>query len=238
MPSLETNRMLVTGGVALHFLGGLILMSVASAAVNYDPAVERIWFMFEDGLTFLVVCIIAGISLIGMSVVGLFGVRSRDTPTLLCFYASTFLLDILQLAYAGVIFENTQHTTVEGLVPTFKEEWVKMATASQTASDSWETQSSQAFLTYMQDKGSCCGFDNAAAAEQNPPGLKCTDSTACQETFVAEFKAAVETKCVVIFVFASLELVTLFVLWGLTCRYKNAPGYRKPKSAIGNQVKV
>ena len=45
-------------------------------------------------------------------------------------------------------------------------------------------------------------------------------------------------KTVVVIVFGTLQAVGLAATFGMTCRYQNAPGLRKAKSKVGNQVRV
>ena len=94
------------------------------------------------------------------------------------------------------------------------------------------------FLTAVQTAGSCCGFDDAAAQEQNPPLLECSSETACKSIFLAEVTRVVITKCVVIFVLGTIEIISLLLVCGLTCRREKDVAFKKSKSHIGNTVKV
>ena len=238
MPSRQTNRTVFYAVSVLHAFGGLLLMALCSAAVNYDPAIERFWWMLEDGRSFLIVSICVGVVLILSGVLGMFGARARDKPALLCFYATAFVLVILELAFAGVAFELSKADVLDTHVPAFKANWIALATESQSGVKTTSAARAKDFLTAVQTAGSCCGFDDAAAQEQNPPLLECTSETACKATFLAEVTRVVVTKCVVIFVFGTIEIVSLLAVFAMTCRREKDVAFKKSKSHIGNTVKV
>jgi hypothetical protein len=229
------NQYVVFAGCFVNFLGGLVIMSFASAAVNKDPIVEIVWWMLEDGRTFLVTMVVVGVLLILQSFVGVFGASSKDKPILLCFYLVSFLLVLLQLVYTGVIFEAFRPAELTlTYLPTFKEQWIKLATQSQGNVDSEDTQVALSFLNYTQSRGNCCGFDDATTQEQNPAGLACTSTDPCQNTFITEFRATVEKQTIFIFVFASIEAVFILLMCGLTVKRKQAPAFTKVKNGVGS----
>jgi uncharacterized membrane protein len=222
----------------LHVFGGLLLMALCSAAINYDPAIERFWWMLEDGRSFLIVSVCVGVVLMFVGMLGMFGTRSRDKPALLCFYVTAFVLVVVELAFAGVAFELSKAEVLDTYVPLFKENWIALATESQSGVKTTSALRAKDFLTAVQTAGSCCGFDDAAAQEQNPPLLECSSETACKSIFLAEVTRVVITKCVVIFVLGTIEIISLLLVCGLTCRREKDVAFKKSKSHIGNTVKV
>lgn len=237
MPSLEFNRGLIYVGSILQALGGLAIMSFASAAINQDPPIDKVWWMIEGGPTFLIIMVIVAVLLMFLSVLGLYGAKSREHSLLFCFYFSAFVFILVRLIYAAVIFEANQPEQLQAFIPLFKQKWLEAVETTEVNVDSVVSQRAAAFLTYVNEKGACCGFD-AVTAEQNPPGLECTSETTCQETFLVELQAAVEKQCIVIFVFASIEAVALLLMCGMTCRYKSAPAFVKIKNGVGSNRKV
>jgi len=240
MPSLNQNIIYVSSFV--HFLGGLLIMSFASAAINNDPIFEKVWWFTEDGKAFLSTMVCVGILLILCSFLGIFGASSKDKATLLCFYFSSFVLIIFQFVYTGVIFANFEPVELKTTyVPLFKQEWIKLATkASLGNPDSRTTQRASAFLNYTSSVGNCCGFDDTTALEQNPSNLYCTSKISCEATFLLEFRRIVEKQCILIFVMASIEGVCVLLMCGLTIRKKQAPAFTKVKNGVGSihQLKV
>jgi hypothetical protein len=267
---MPLNRTVVYISSLVQALGGLAIMSFASAAVNADPAIEQIWGMFEgpyififlsyatsfcfslfslflfinlffspEATAFVVTMIIVGILLILLAAVGLFGARSRDKPTLMFYYTALFLLVLVQLTYTGVIFDYFQPDQLVAFVPLLKQKWIDLAYQSQQSVNSVGTLRAQAFLTYVQGAGACCGFDDATMATvQNPVSLECNSTTTCQSSFLTEFRSTVEKQCIIIFAFATLEAVLLVAMCGLTCRYKPAPAFTKVKNGVGSVRRV
>ena len=238
MPSKQTNRTAVYAVSILHTFWGLVLMALCSAAINKDPAIERFWWMLEDGRSFLIVSLCVGIVLIFSGVLGMFGVRSRDKPALHCFYVTSFVVVVVQLSFAGVAFELSKPDVLDTHVPVFKENWIALATDSQSGVETSTAITAKSFLTYVQTAGSCCGFDDPNAQEQNPPLLECTSETACKATFLSEVTRVVVTKCVVVFVFGAIDIIALILVCALTCRRQKDVAFKKSKSRIGNTVKV
>jgi hypothetical protein len=238
MPSADCNRTLVYVGCLLEALGGLTIMGFASAAINQDPPIDKVWWMVEGGQAYLVTMVVIAICLIFLSLVGIFGAKSRDKATLLCFYLLAFVFITVRLVYTSVIFETFQPNQLDAFVPIFKQEWIKMVSTSKQSSDSIDSKRAVAFVSYVQSQGKCCGFDDASADEQNIPSLNCTSTETCKATFLLEFRSAIEKQCIIIFIFATVEAVTLLLMCGFTCRKKEAPAFSKVKNGVGSVRRV
>jgi hypothetical protein len=238
MPSTECNRTLIYVGSILQAVGGLAIMSFASAAINQDPIVEKIWWMVDGGAAFLVTMVVVAVLLIVLSLLGVCGAKTREKEILLCFYFSAFVFILVRLIYTSVMFETLQPSELTALVPSFQQQWLDLVATSKTNMDSVDAKRAVAFMTYINDKGDCCGFDDATSIEQNPVSLNCTSVDPCQATFLIEFRAAIEKQCIIIFVFATLEAVTLLIMCGMTCRYKKAPAFQKVKNGVGSVRRV
>ena len=85
---------------------------------------------------------------------------------------------------------------------------------------------------------SACGPEVNDADEEELDVLEELDELD-EEAFLSEVTRVITTKCVVIFVLGSLELLTLLIVCVLTCRReKDVATFRAEKSNIGTTVKV
>lgn len=236
MPSVFVNRLVTYCSVGFLGLCGIVLVGMNARAAAGDPLGERFYGLLQGAQDMLAVFVAIGVLMLMSAAVGAVGVRTRIKGVLMTHFVTFAILIVVQFTTAGIFFEFGKQSTLNEYEATFKSEWVRLAAKAQNAASSSNGKSSKEFLAYVQDLGTCCGFDDVSSADQNPSWLDCDSSrtTTCKDTFLDMVSGSIQQKSVFVFVSGSIQSVVLLIIAGLVCRKAAGPGIQKVKSQVGS----
>ncbi|CAM9521390.1 unnamed protein product [Phaeothamnion confervicola] len=159
--------------VYLQALNGLYLLSgiiiVITCGVYLDNTAEQELHLFADVSRMAAAVLATSVALLAATALGVLATARRSHLGVLLHVSVTSLLLVLQIAFAGVMRRRTQADYYDQQADSaYLSHWLWLVErgTSDGATASW--------LMDLSAKGSCCGWNDAADADQNPAYLGCS----------------------------------------------------------------